>query len=79
MERFRIVPDEVPTKLTAKSSLYDAILAQFEESGLDSGRVEVPGGKPATIALALRKKIATRQLDLSVVRRGEDVFLVKGK
>ena len=77
MARFTLVPADVPVKATVKGSLYDEVLAQFEESGLKSVRVDIPDAKPASIVVGLRKRIDICHSSATVAQRGTQVFLVK--
>lgn len=77
MGKYTLVPMDVPTKVSAKGSIYDDILIEFEGSGLESVWVDIPDSKPNSVVLGLRKRIAASGSTTKVAQRGGKVFIMK--
>jgi hypothetical protein len=75
---YKLVPAEVPAQTGRGGvSLYREIVADFVASGLDSALVEVPGRKPNSLNVGLRKAVAVTGAAVKVKMRGGQVYLQK--
>ena len=73
---YRLVPAKVPPRSGRRSGVYAEIVAEFERGAPASVLVELPGRKPETLALGLRKAAAAHGA-VRVVTRGGLVYLEK--
>jgi hypothetical protein len=73
---YKLVPAEVPARSGRSGGVYAAIVAEFARGGLAAALVEMPGKKPETMALGLRKAAAAEGA-VRVVTRGGRVYLEK--
>jgi hypothetical protein len=74
---FKLIPAEIPQKSHRGTDSYRAILEAFMDSGEKSVRVELPGRKPTTVLLGLRKALKDGGEDVAAIQRGDAVFLLK--
>jgi hypothetical protein len=75
---YKLVPAEVPAQAgRAGRSIYRDIVADFVASDLDSALVEVPGRKPNSLNVGLRKAVSVSGAAVSVKMRVGQVYLQK--
>jgi len=73
---YRLVPAEVPAQAgRGGHSLYRDIVADFVASGLESALVEVPGRKPNSLNVGLRKAVSVSGAAVKVKVRAGQVYL----
>ncbi len=77
MAKFGRVLDEVPGR-TRRSGRVKEVVDEFLSSGASAYEVK-NWAKPISVASSLRQYIARDGSDVSVVTRGEKVYLTKGK
>ncbi|MBE0475813.1 MAG: hypothetical protein IBX62_01765 [Coriobacteriia bacterium] len=75
--KYKLIPEDIPP--ISKATVYEKVLDDFLGSKNASVRVEVPKKKPATIhqGLLKAKRMNGRFAQVSVVRRGETIYLKK--
>ena len=69
------VPAEIPPQKRKKRTAYEDMLDKFLASGITSARVDNAGQKPATLAAGLRKASEAGQKGVTVVQRGDEVYV----
>ena len=72
---FSLTPAEVPSQQRKKRTAYEGMLDEFLASGLTSARVDGTDQKPATLAAGLRKASEASKKGVSVVQRGNQVYM----
>jgi len=70
-------PTEEKHKKYQRKSLYDPIIDEFIEKGKELVEVTIEGRKAPSAAIALRKRIEARGLDIIVSTVGGVVYLEK--
>lgn len=75
--RYRLIPEEIPS--VSKATVYNDVIEDFLKSGEPSARVEMPKRKPSTLhqGLLKAKRLNPKYASVSVVRRGDTVYLKK--
>ncbi len=72
---FSLTPADVPSPNRTKRSRYEGMLDEFLASGLASARVDGTNQKPATLAAGLRKASEMGKKGVSVVQRGDEIYV----
>jgi len=75
---FKLIPADVPPRRSRSGGIYDEVVADFLASGVASALVEIPGRKPQTVGLGLRKAVLAAGAGVSVVSRADQVYLRRG-
>jgi len=75
--KFTMRPTEEKRKKYQRKSLYDPIIDEFIEKGKELVEVTIEGRKAPSAAIALRKRIEARGLDIIVSTVGGVVYLEK--
>lgn len=75
--KYKLIPEPIPP--ITKATVYENVLDDFLKGKNATVRVEVPKKKPATIhqGLLKTKRLNSRFSPVSVVRRGEALYLRK--
>lgn len=73
---YRLVPADVPPRGT-RTSVYDRVVADFIAGRAKSVRVEMPGSKPPSVRISLKKAIDRSGAKIALVARGSDTYLTK--
>ena len=77
---FELIPQELPRRRGRGTvTLYRDVLDEFIAGSVDSVAVKIPGKKPTTLALQLRKAAKASGAPVVVAQRGEDVYLIRSK
>ncbi len=75
---YRLVPAEIPSQAgRGGHSLYRDIVTDFVASDLETALVEVPGRKPNSINVGLRKAVSVSGATVKVRMRGGQLYLQK--
>ena len=72
---YRLVPTDVPPSAGKGAGLYAEIVADFVASGIESALVELPGRRPNSLNVGLRKAVATTGAGVKVITRAGQVYL----
>ncbi len=75
--KYRLIPEEIPP--ISKATVYENVMDDFLRGKDKSCRVEIPKKKPSTVhqGLLKTKRINAKFAGISVVRRGDTIYLRK--
>ena len=76
---FKLIPEKrAKLEKLKRSSKYDPIIDQFNESNETSVRIDAKKMKPINLVIGLRNRIKQREItDIAVSQRGNKVYLLK--
>jgi hypothetical protein len=75
---YSLVPEELPGAVTTRrASIYDELLDEFMDGGMDTARLEYVGRSVNALMTGLRSRIKTRGLLVRVVLRKGQLYLAK--
>jgi len=74
---YRLVPAEVPALTGRNAGVYADIVADFAASDLESALIELPGRKPNSLNVGLRKAVKASGAPVKVKMRRGEVYLQK--
>lgn len=74
---YKLVPADVPSPAGRGVGIYAEIVAEFVDSGVPSVLVELPGRKPNSLNVGLRKAVTASGAAVKVKMRRGQVYLLK--